>query len=377
VADAPEVAFVTMGQWGAVYPRIARWLGSGFREIGTPADIVFLGGTRQVRVDGCVRYVNLGIDRARWALPGLRSYLHKLQPSVTFATPGAMGSVALLAAWLDGLPVVPWEATVAKLDNADIPLYLRQLRLASPSLYRRAARVAAVSSGVRDALVHELAGCVPPERIVTIPNPVDSEEIRRLARPPAERTSEVRLVSVGRLVSAKGFDVLIEACRLARLGPDWELLIIGEGPLRRDLAELVARQGLQAQVTFLGLLENPYPIMASADIAIQPSRWEGFGMAIAEALALGVPLIASDCPGGVSQTLEGGKFGMLVPVEDPPKLAEAITLLAGDAGLRKTLAARGPVRAADFTPASVATRVSALASEIRRERCSAPLLGPT
>jgi len=286
---------------------------------------------------------------------------------VTFATPGAMGSVALLAAWLDHLPVVPWEATVAKLDSADIPLYLRRMRLASPLLYRRAARVAAVSTGVRDALVTELSGRVPPEHIVTIPNPVDADDIRRLAQPVAARTRRLRFVSVGRLVSAKGFDVLIEACALAHLGREWELLIIGDGPMRSILGDLVARRGLSEHVKFLGVLDNPYPIMASADIAVQASRWEGFGMAILESLSLGIPQIATDCPGGVSETLVGGDFGVLVPTEDPLRLAEAMSRLADDPVVRRTLAERGPVRAADFAPAVVAKMVDSLATEIGEE----------
>lgn len=372
--DPPLVAVATMTSWGAVYGRIARWLGTGFEEIGVRADVVCLGLAdphvpaadphNRCPEPTSVRQVELGLRRARWALPRLAKYLNEVQPSMTLATPGTVGSVAVIAGEMTGHAAVPWVSTVPRMDEADIPRYLRTHRYVSDRLHARAPTVAAVSNGVRDAIAADLARFMNPAEIVVIPNPVDADEVRRLGCPTAMRNGRLRLCSVGRLVSAKGFDVLIDALALSSLGKSWELLIIGEGPLRGALERKVDQLKLDEQIRFLGWLENPYPVLATADIAVQASRWEGFGVAMLEALALGVPQIGTDCPGGVAEVLDNGKYGVLVPPEDPVALAEAIESLAGDASLRSSLAERGPERAAHFSPARVAAQVADLAVRV-------------
>ncbi len=365
MANKPLVSFVTMSGWGPVYPRIARWLGSGLAEIGASADIVFLEGPEGVTPKGSVREIRLGIHRARLAVPRLKRYLCEQRPSMTLATPATMGLLCLTAGKEQDHNVVPWQATMPRLDTADLRLYLRAYLASSRRLYARAARVAAVSEAVRRSLADDLSRWVPPERLVVIPNPVDGAEIRRQAQPVARRGSRLRFCSVGRLVSAKGFDVLIEAFALADLGDTWELLIVGDGPLRLELEQLTKRRGLDEHVTFLGPVANPYPIVASADIAVQASRWEGFGMAMLEALSLGVPLIATDCPGGVSEIVGRGQCAMLVAPDDPTQLARTLGLVASDAELRRRLSERGPLRAAEYAPVRVAETVVSLAEEVR------------
>ena len=360
-----------MTRWGMVYPRIGRWLGGGLRQIGAPADIVFLEGPKRLTTEGCVQEVRLGVGHARSALPALVAYLRERQPAMTLATPGPIGSLAVLAGMITGCPVVPWVSTIPRLDNRDISLHLRPHRVLSHPLYSRAALVAAVSGGVRDALAIELARWVPSERIVVIPNPVDTEEIQRRADPQLPRAARLRFCSVGRLVSAKGFDVLIEAFAVARLDRPWELLIIGDGPLRPELEQLVRQRRLEDNVQFRGMVENPYPLMASSDIAVQASRWEGFGMAIVEALSLGVAQIATECPGGIAETLGHGDFGLLVPPGDVQQLASCLRLLATDDGLRQRLAASGPSRAAEYAPTRVAHIVVQMANDIQTKKGAA------
>ena len=254
-----------------------------------------------------------------------------------------------------------------RLDTGDLPRHLRAYLASSRLLYARAARVAAVSEAVRTFLADDLRRWVPPERLVVIPNPVDAAEVRRQARPVAARGSRLRFCSVGRLVSAKGFDVLIEAFAMADLGEAWELLIVGDGPLRLELEHLTRRRGLDEHVSFLGCVANPYPIVASADIAVQASRWEGFGMAMLEALSLGIPLIAADCPGGVSDIVGQGQSAVLVAPDDPTQLAHTLRLVASDPQLRGRLSECGPLRAAQYAPARVAEMVESLALEVRAE----------
>ena len=369
MSEDPVLALATMASWGPAFPRIARWTETGLRRIGAHADVVYIDrspdgpGSDEPRAGGSgrVRRIELGATHARTALPRLARYLHDRRPSTTVATPGTIGCIAMAAGVLSGACVLPWEQTVPSLDRADVPRHLRLAAQACAALYHRAPTVVAVSGGVRDALVGPLPHRLDPERVVVVPNPVDADEIVRLAGAPVPRPVRMRLCAVGRLVSAKGFDVLVEALARADLGAAWELVIVGDGPLRNGVEQAVARHRLGAQVRLVGHLANPYPLVASADIVVQPSRWEGFGIAVLEALALGRPVIATSCPGGVAEILGGGRFGVLVPPGDADALAGGLRRLADDRRLRELLAELGPGRAADFSPVRVAGQLVDLA----------------
>jgi len=200
-----------------------------------------------------------------------------------------------------------------------------------------------------------------------LPNPIDAERIRHLAVPKANHKKRLRLVAIGRLASQKGYDVLLRACAIC--GPelgDWELLVLGEGPLRPALETLVRSLRLEGRVTFLGYVGNPYPLLASADIFVHPARWEGFGLVVAEALALGAPVVATLCPGGPREILGDGNFGILVEPDDAGALAESLAALADNADQRRDLATAGPERARDYGPGRVAWRALELAQSIGR-----------
>jgi glycosyltransferase involved in cell wall biosynthesis len=360
-ARRPSVSILTMSNWGPAYPRIARWLGSGLRALGVRADIVFLDGPEGVVVDGSTRTVCLGVRRARTALLPLRRYFAEAAPEVVLAIPDQLAMVAVVAGRMTRRAVVPWVTTIPRLNVRDMPLRLRPLRILAPLLFRSSPRIAVVSADVRDALLHDFRH-VHPDRIVVLPTPLDADEIRRLAAPAASRKGVVRICSVGRLCHAKGFDVLVAALARARLGDAWEALIIGEGPLREQLVRQVHGAGLEEHVRFVGYVDNPYPLMASADIGVQPSRWEGFSVAMGEFLALSVPLVTTDCPGGFRDAMGGA--GIVVPPDDCAALADAIARLAEDAALRREVAALGPPSIARFAPALVARQVMDLVEEL-------------
>jgi glycosyltransferase involved in cell wall biosynthesis len=351
-----------MSEWGPAFPRVARWLGSGLRLLGVAADVVFLDGPEGVAVDGSTREVHLGAHRARTAVRPLRRYLAEAAPDVVLAIPDQIAMVAVVAGRTTGSTVIPWAVTIPRLDSRDMPLRLRPLRLIAPILFRSSPRIAAASAGVRDALLHDFPRHPSPDRIVVLPMPLDADEIRRLAAPAASSGGVLRICSVGRLCHAKGFDVLIAALARARLGDAWEALIIGEGALREPLVRQVRNAGLEEHVRFVGHVDNPYPLMASAHIGVQPSRWEGFGVAMGEFLALGIPLLTTDCPGGFRDVM--GAAGVVVPPDDSAALADAIARLAEDQALRQQVGALGPASIARYAPAAVARQIMEMVAEI-------------
>jgi glycosyltransferase involved in cell wall biosynthesis len=224
--------------------------------------------------------------------------------------------------------------------------------------YPRAPWLVVVSRDVGLELIADYRKQIPEERLFVLPNPVDAEEVLRLSSPAAPRKGKLRFCAVGRLAPEKGYDILISAFKRANLQlGDWELILIGDGPRRGELERLSVELGLANAIHFAGRVENPFPMLASADVFVHSARWDGCPNVLCEALSLAIPIIATNAPGGTREILAEGKFGLVVPPEDPGSLAEALVLLASNPGLRANYADHGPRRALDFSPERIARRI--------------------
>ncbi len=201
------------------------------------------------------------------------------------------------------------------------------------------------------------AGGAPSARVHVVPYPVEQPPPTQ----PAGTTGAADVLFVGRLVASKGLDVLLHAlCEL----PGATAAIAGDGPERPALEALANRLGLAGRVRFKGWLspdERAAWFTRSRVLAL-PSLWqEPFGLAGLEALAAGLPVVASDV-GGIPSWLEEGEGGLLVPPGEPARLAEALGRLLEDETLRAQLGARGPEVAARF---SLDRHLDLLLSELR------------
>ncbi|SDS16166.1 Glycosyltransferase involved in cell wall bisynthesis [Friedmanniella luteola] len=227
-----------------------------------------------------------------------------------------------------------------------------------PVVYRRPDWIVVVSDAARASLGS--AGLLPrPGRAVTIPNPVDGEEIRRLAAAPCDlpepAADRVVLVCVGRLHEHKDHRTLLRA--MTRLPEGYCLVLVGDGPLRDELAQDVDRLGLGGRVTFTGVLLNPYPLMRRADVVVLPSKQEGFGLIAAEAAALGRPFVGS-AVGGLAELC--ALLGQpTVEVGDDAGLAATIVRLASEPSAGGTASA---LVDSAFDPAAIAARYLRLTS---------------
>ncbi len=332
-------------------------LAAEFARRGHDVDLVLIDRTGPLleRVPPGVRVVGLGGARARQVIGALRSYLKRERPDALLSVAFQTNILTMLASL--GLRPGPrivlsvrnsYSATLAAGSRMTRALFGRATRL----LYPRADRVVGISHGCSDD-VRRNAG-LAADQVVTIYNPVLDEDFdRRAAAPadPADLEGEGALiVTVGRLAPQKDHATLLRAfARLAGKHPA-RLLLIGEGPMRAELEALARALGIAGRVAFAGLRDNPYPAMREADLFVLSSAWEGFGNVLVEAMAVGTPVVATDCPDGPAEILEGGKWGRLVPPGDADALAAAMldVLQNGGVDARERARAFTVERAADL-----------------------------
>lgn len=238
---------------------------------------------------------------------------------------------------------------------------------------RALARLTAAKVDRRVAVSAHVAATVaaaegaPLDTIEVIPNAVDvvrfapgDRDAARLAlRLPPETTA---IACVARMAREKGVDVALRA--LAQLGRDATLLIVGDGPDAGACAQLALQLGVLRSVRFLGLRDDVERVLAACDQAWVPSRAEAFGLAAAEAMAAGLPVIASRA-GGLPEVVADGTTGLLVPPDDPAALAAAARSLVDDRDRAREMGLRGRARAATLLalPRRVA-RLLALYAEL-------------
>jgi glycosyltransferase involved in cell wall biosynthesis len=313
---------------------------------------------RRKKMDECTPIELLSF--MRWSIPAARRLADEMKPSVVCAFFGIPGGPA---AWrLRKRRGIPY---VLSLRGSDVPrpelaAHQRLHALTRPLLrrmYRDADGLIAVSDSLRNAALAVL----PDARIEVIPNGVDTERFRPaqpcegLREPSQGPAGKPELLFVGRLREFKGVQDAIAALpALERaLGRPARLTIIGDGPARAALEAQAAglrAAGSKSEVRFLGWLD-PAALPAAyeaASLLLLPSYVEGHSNVILEALAAGVPCVASDVP-GIRETITDGREGLLIPPKDPDALARAAARILGDAETWRSMSRNACARAAEFS----------------------------
>jgi glycosyltransferase involved in cell wall biosynthesis len=222
--------------------------------------------------------------------------------------------------------------------------------------YPRADGVVCVSAGVAADLVALVP--LPARRVHMIHNPIPMlDDQGPAAHPWLADDGPPVILGAGRLTRQKAFATLIRAFALLGAQPTARLVIIGEGGERGPLLRLATELGVADRVALPGFVANPRAQMARARLFVLSSDWEGFGNVLVEAMSVGTPVVATDCPSGPREILKDGSLGWLVPPGDPPALAAAISAALRSPKVSAEVLRR---RAADFAPERVAEQYRAL-----------------
>ena len=254
---------------------------------------------------------------------GLRQKIKKFKPDIIISFLDTNNILTVLAALGLKVPVVVSERINPVLFLSCLKKKLRNWA------YEKADALVVQNLGIKQCFSNSIQN-----HTKIIPNPVIiGNNIKWVG-------GKKEFVAVGRLYKQKGFQYLIDAfSEVTTKHPDWILKIIGEGPERSALETQIKQCGLEGKVLLPG--KNPKAIndMASSDIFVFSSLYEGMPNALMEAMAIGMPVISSNCDFGPSDLINNNKNGILVPPKDPKSLANAMGRLASDPELQKALGA--------------------------------------
>lgn len=288
------------------------------------------GGTYLSQVSPKVRILDLQAPKLPSSLPKLISYLQHHRPNNLLSALHYPCEIALWAKYFSRVNtrVIVTEHNTLSLEAKYLPqLTARLTPWAAKLFYPWANEIVAVSQGVAKDLTQLTK--LPSERIHIIYNPIITPEIIEQAKEPVEhpwfnQTEIPVILGIGRLMAQKDFPTLIRAFERIRQVQPALLVILGSGRERSNLDALVHELNLENYVAILNFQKNPYAYMARASVFALSSAWEGFGNVLVEAMAVGTPVVSTDCPSGPTEILAHGKYGSLVPVGNSEAMAEAI-----------------------------------------------------
>ncbi|MBI2217763.1 MAG: glycosyltransferase [Candidatus Rokubacteria bacterium] len=310
------------------------------------------------------------------ALGRLVRFMRRERPAIVHTHTSKAGFLGRLAARLTGVPAIIHQphghVFYGYWGRRRTALYIGLERLAA----RWCDRIVTLTD--RGAEEHLARGIGRRDQYRTVPSGVPTAEIRSHALSRLEARRELGLprdafvvAGLGRLVPIKGFDVLVGVLRdVQRAVPRARVVLIGDGPERSRLEAMAAALGVAGGLLMPGARTDAVRLLSAADVLAAPSRNEGMGRALVEAMALGVPVVAT-AVGGIPEVIGGGECGRLVPVDDEVALAAALIELARDRALARKLGDAAMHRAERFSTTAADARMLALYEELVRAKALA------
>ncbi|HOL13815.1 MAG TPA: glycosyltransferase [Bacillota bacterium] len=313
-----------------------------------------------------IHVIDLKRERTKETIVPLSRYLKERKPEVLISALHQANLAAILAnslASFKGRIFISVHSQMSKEIEYTKGLNRTLVPFLAKIFYPKAEKIICVSYGIAKELINTYH--LPKDKVQVIYNPVVTADIFEKAEKPIDHPwfqlgQPPVILGAGRLTPAKDFGTLIKAFDIVRKVRPARLLILGEGPERENLEGLIKDLNLENDVAMPGFVENPYKYMKSSAVFVLSSRWEGLPTVLIEALAVGVPVVSTNCPSGPAEILENGKWGRLVPVGDPKALADAIIEAMDDER------GKGIERAKDFSLDKIVDQYLALIYEVEK-----------
>jgi len=328
-------------------------------------------GCRVVEIDGLVREVSPARDVA--AVVALWRLFRHARPAIVHTHTSKAGFVGRLAAWLARVPVV--------IHQPHGHIFYGYWSRPRTALFVALERIAAhwtdmvVTLTPREVDEHLERGIGRKRQYAVVPSGVPTEALRRAAPARAEARARLGLprdayvvAGVGRFVPIKGFDLLLTALAdVVASVPAAHVLLIGDGEERGALEAQAQAAGIGPRLHITGTVTDVIGALAAADVLAAPSRNEGMGRVLVEAMALGLPVVGARV-GGIPDVILDGECGLLVPPDDAAALAGALVELGIDEALRAKLGAGARPRAEAFSTTVAAAAMRDIYDRLVRNR---------
>jgi glycosyltransferase involved in cell wall biosynthesis len=349
----PRIALFLRAPSDGGVERIMLNLTEGLLNCGVAVDLLLLEakGVRLKEIPPQVRIIDLEMHssvkvfgvklptsfQSTGSLPKLVRYLRQERPTVLLTAAHFLNEIAVLAKLLARVPtrIIISEHTTLSVEADRVEQHSAQFApFVARCLYPFADEVVAVSHGVANDLATMTGLAI--DRIRVIYNPVILPNLAERASAaidhPWFQPGELPVIlGVGRFVEQKDFATLIRAFAQVRQERPARLVLLGKGREKARLLALSQELGVAEDVALLPFTNNPYAYMAKASVVALSSVWEGLPTVLIEAMAVGTPVVATNCKSGPAEILDGGRWGKLVPVGDSSAISTAILqVLAGN-----------------------------------------------
>lgn len=328
----PDLTLFIPDLTGGGAERVMVNLAKGISERGYKVDLLLVNalGPYLAQVPSQVRIVELEANRTGLSIFGLARYARSSKTPVIVSALHHANLALLFAKRLFRLNtrVIPTIHNTLSSERENMRTVKSRIQHALiGTCYGWADVIVAVSNEAAADLIDNTG--IDRDKVRTIYNPVITSDIWDRARESVDHpwfSSDATplVLAIGRLTEQKDFPTLIHAFKRVVQNRSARLMILGEGEERLALERLAAKLELGELVAFPGFVQNPYAYLDRANVFVLSSKWEGLPTVLIEGLALGVPLVATNCKSGPREILAGGKYGELVPVGDSKALAEAI-----------------------------------------------------
>ena len=315
--------------------RVAVNLANYWSHRGIQVELVVMNTTGGLlkNLDPLVNIYNLDSSRIRETIIRFAKYLRRAKPDIIISNMWPLSSTAVLSwhlAMRPGRLFICEHISLSHHITKDLQIPLLLSRIVIGITHRSSSGVICVSDGVSRDLSRLSA--IPLRKIKTIYNPVVDQSVSCVRI----QTRDIRkhlwngdftfhLLAVGSLKLQKNYSVLLRSLSKVTKTMPIGLAILGDGPEKTSIRRQIEVLGLQRNVYMPGFMQDPSPWYLAADLFVLSSDYEGFANVVAESLGFGTPVVATNCPYGPAEILDNGRYGKLVPPNDPDLLAAAIT----------------------------------------------------
>lgn len=288
-----------------------------------------------------VEIKELKVMSLRKSIPRLLMYFRSNTPDLLISHMSLTNIVALIARKLSlkKFPIIVVEHSTPSIKYQSEGWHRRAIPWLMRFTYKNAEEIVAVSDGVREDLARLIG--VPSAKIRRIYNPVVTNTITEKALEPVnhrwlcQNNKYKVILGVGRLEKVKNFKMLIDAFKYVyQHEKNARLIILGEGTERKNLEYYISKLGLNDVIDLPGFVANPFSYLLRASVFVLSSNFEGLPTVLIEAMAVGTQVIATDCPSGPKEILDGGKYGHLISKGDWNSLANILLDILSENSLK-------------------------------------------